>query len=91
MRTEITIEVEEVIQASGHGKRLAEGWCAACGAGMTMVSPQQAAVMARVTVREINRWVESELIHFMETGDGLLLICVNSLRESVKSQTAKGE
>jgi len=79
-RTEITIEVEEVIQASSHGKRLAEGWCAACGAERTMVSPQQAAVIAGVSVREMNRWVESELVHFIETSDGLLLICGDSLR-----------
>jgi len=30
-RPEITIEVEEVIQAGSHSKRLAEGWRFACG------------------------------------------------------------
>ena len=88
-RTEITIEFDELIQAGGHGQRLAQEWCAACGAEATMVSPQQAALVAGVTVREINRWVEAEMVHFMETNDGLLLLCVNSLGKS--HTVAKGE
>ena len=70
---------------------MAEAWCAACGAEVTMVSPQEAAVIAGVTVREINRWVESEMVHFMETDDGLLLICMNSLGKSLKSHIARAE
>jgi len=45
----------------------------------TIVRPLQAAVIAGVSVRTINRWVESNRIHFMETADGLLFLCVNSL------------
>ena len=83
-RTEITIEFEEVIHATGESNRLTQGWCPACGIETTMVSPQQAAMIAGVTVRMINRWVESDMLHFLETGDGLLLLCVNSLAESGK-------
>ena len=82
-RTEITIEFDEVIHATGQSHRLSWAWCPGCDAETTMVSPQQAAVIAGVTVRVINRWVESELVHFLETGDGLLLLCVNSLGECV--------
>lgn len=44
-----------------------------------MVKPEQAAVIAGVTVRVVNSWVESDLVHFLETSEGLLLVCVNSL------------
>jgi excisionase family DNA binding protein len=44
-----------------------------------MITPSEAAAMAGVTVRTINRWVEAERLHFAETGDGLLLICPNSV------------
>ena len=44
-----------------------------------MLRPEEAAITAGVTVREINRWVEAETIHFDETPDGRLLICANSL------------
>jgi len=78
-RTEITIEFDEVIQAKTHSNSLRCEWCAGCGTETTMVSPQQAAVIAGVTVRVINNWVESDLVHFLETSEGLLLVCVNSL------------
>lgn len=56
-------------------------WCVAFGAETTMVSPQQAAVITGVTVRTINSWVEDNLVHFIETADGLLLVCVSSLSQ----------
>ena len=78
-RTEITIEVDEVIQTTGHSNGLSVELCVACGGESVLVTPQQAAVIAGVTVRQINRCVESEMVHFIETGDGFLLVCVNSL------------
>lgn len=44
-----------------------------------MVTPERAAAIAGVTVRTINRWVEAESVHFTETRNGLLLLCVYSL------------
>jgi hypothetical protein len=78
-RTEITIEVEEVIQAGGQSRRLPQEWCPACGTQAVLVSPQQAAAIAGVSVRKINSWVETGII--LETNDGLLLVCVHSLRQ----------
>ena len=78
-RTEITIEVEEVIHAVNHRRRLTRAWCPACGSEAPMFTPEQAAAMARVTVRAVNRRVEDGSVHFLETADGRLLVCVNSL------------
>ena len=44
-----------------------------------MGTPDEAAILAHVSSRTIYRWVEAETIHFAETPDGLLLICLNSL------------
>lgn len=42
-----------------------------------MITPSEAAAIAGVTVRTINRWVEDGVLHFAETKEGLLLICPN--------------
>lgn len=44
-----------------------------------MVTPEQAAALVNVTPRIIYRWVEAQLLHFVEEETGQLLICRNSL------------
>jgi len=80
-RTEIAIEFEEIIHLAGHEHGLARAWCATCARPVPMVTPQQAAVIARVSVRAVNRSVETGDIHFIETRDGFLLVCLNSVRD----------
>src|SRR6059058_5082509 len=58
-RTEITIEIDEVIYAAGHHNRLIQSWCRVCGTEVTMVTPQHASAIARVSVRTVNRWVKA--------------------------------
>ena len=47
-----------------------------------MITPEAAAALAGVTVRSIYARVEAEGVHFLETLDGLLLLCANSLGQS---------
>jgi hypothetical protein len=54
-------------------------WCEACGATVEMVTAEQAAALAEVSTRAIYRQVESGQIHFTETADGQLFVCLNSL------------
>ena len=56
--------------------------CAACGEEVRMVTIDQAARLARVNSREIYREVEAGMLHFIETTEGSLLICFNSLNGS---------
>jgi len=79
-RTEITIEFEEVIQPI-RGHRLTRAWCPDCGSEARMLTPEEAAAMFRATVRAINQRVEEGSVHFLETADGRLWVCVNSLSE----------
>jgi len=44
-----------------------------------MVTPEEAACFSGVSVREIYRRVEGGRVHFIETSEGQLYICTNSL------------
>jgi hypothetical protein len=77
-RTEITIETERVlIIRKRKGSVLT--WCSTCAGQVPMVKVDDAAVIARVSCRTLYRWVEAEKVHFAETPEGLVLICLSSL------------
>jgi hypothetical protein len=44
-----------------------------------MAAPEQAAIIAGVSWREIAHRIEAGQLHFSEAPDGLLMICINSL------------
>ena len=77
-RTEITIESSRFISISqiGGAARLS---CLECGGDIEMVTPDHAATLFRLSTRIIHRLVEDGKVHFRETPDGSLLICLNSL------------
>ena len=77
-RTLITVETDRVVLIN----RLPSSpliWCAACAAEVRMVTVDQAAAVARTSSRMIYRMVEDNQLHFTETPDGRLFICLNSL------------
>ena len=78
-RTEITIEIDEVKFIDWRRGASVRFWCPECSTITHMVTPQRAAAITGVTVRQINRLVEAERVHFVETENGLLLLCINSL------------
>jgi len=78
-RTEIAIEIDEVVLVKSVSNLSAMAWCVGCANEVLMVTPAQAAVIARVSVRDINRRVEAGEVHFLETPEGSLLVCMNSL------------
>lgn len=65
-------------------------WCRECASQVQMLAPDEAAVIARVTSRTIFRWVEAGQIHFAETSDGLILICLNSLGKADQNAVTGG-
>ena len=78
-RTEVTIEFEEIVFVKGSSNLSGTAWCVGCANEVLMVTPAQAAVIARVSVRDINRRVEAGDVHFLETTEGSLLVCMSSL------------
>lgn len=77
-RTHIAIERQHMTLISTR-KLSAVGWCSSCDRNVQFVSAEAAARQAQVAVRTIYRRAEAGLLHFIETQDGLLLICTDSL------------
>ena len=80
-RTTITVETERVLIISRRVGRNSppRAWCAECGALVELISPEVAAALARVSPRTIYRWVETDRLHFTDSTENTLLICLNSI------------
>ena len=77
-RSETTIETHEVwVIRKPRPARFS--FCSECAAEAQMLTPEEAAGLARLSLRSIYRWVEDGRLHFTETPDGKLFICLNSL------------
>ena len=77
-RKQITIETHQltVVRSANRAVRVR---CEECARQVSMVPPEEAAMLARVTPRTIYRWVEEGRLHFLETQPGQLTVCVESL------------
>jgi hypothetical protein len=80
-RTKVTVESHQLLVVRRGGAPFIEDWCSLCGKQVQMITAAEAALMAGVSLRTICRRVEGGKLHFNETGDGLLFICLNSLAE----------
>jgi hypothetical protein len=79
-RTKITVETDRLLVIRRR-QRFALAWCAECAAEVRLATAEEAAVMVGLSLRDLCRRVEEGRLHFRETADGLLWICVNSLPE----------
>ena len=80
-RTEITIDTHRVF-AVRRRTGVPAAWCRRCDDLVLMITPDEAAKLSGLSSRAVYRLVEAESIHFTETHDGSLLICLNSLYRS---------
>ena len=78
LATEITIETQQLLIIREPGDSV-WGMCPQCGAEGRLVSSNQAAALVGESTRTIYRWIEEGLIHFAETGEGHLFVCLASL------------
>jgi hypothetical protein len=78
-KTEKAVEIHEfyvVRTTSGALPAL----CDECALGDAfMVAPEQAALVTHIPLRMIYRWIESALVHFRETPNGSVIVCLRSL------------
>ncbi len=77
-KTEITIETDRMFIIRRRSI-LIQAWCAICSEAVKMAALEDAANLAGVRSREVYRAVEAGEIHFIETVEGRLLVCLNSL------------
>ncbi|HMV86756.1 MAG TPA: hypothetical protein PLD20_24175 [Blastocatellia bacterium] len=83
--TEITIETEQVVLVrtqTGVRKCL----CHNCSAIVRMATPEHASLLTRISAREIYRRAENGELHFTETPEGMLLICLASLTDVTRRE-----
>src|SRR5205085_131719 len=77
-RTRIVVETERLLVVR-RGRARAGGWCEGCGASVTLVGLEEAAILSGRSQSEVARRVESGSLHFKESPRGVLLICLDSL------------
>ena len=75
-RTEITIETHRLLVLRTAGR---SAWCRECMSQVVMITPNEAASIAQVTLRTVYKWIEDARLHFTEDPMGLVLICASSL------------
>ena len=77
----IGLETQRVVSLTKRVHAL-EAWCSQCGQQREMIHPEEAAARAGVSLRAIYRLVEAHKLHFIETPEGLVLICPNSVTQA---------
>jgi hypothetical protein len=77
-RVQLTIETHQLLVISRATGSI-QGWCSECARDVPLIRPEEAAVLAGVSPRTIYRRVEAGLVHFAESPEGWLLICLGSL------------
>jgi hypothetical protein len=82
-RTEIMVEEEiRIIRQPAAAPRVR---CTVCGGENWMVAPDDAALAVSISARTIYRWVEERKIHFRESAEGALVVCLGSIRKQLAS------
>lgn len=77
-RTRVVVETQQLLVIKRGGLQ-ARDWCRSCARQVSMITPEEAALILQTSTRTIYSWVEADLIHFSEQPGGSLLICPDSL------------
>ena len=85
-KIQLTIETHELLVIS-RTKGSTQGWCSECVGDVPLVRPEEAAVLADVSPRTIYRRVEAGLVHFAESPEGWLLVCLSSLLDESRIES----
>jgi hypothetical protein len=82
--TEIIIETDEVLLFKKTSAPVV-AWCSQCKAEREMFVPEVAAIIAHLSTREIYRLIEANRIHFTESADHALYVCLHQSSSSPTS------
>jgi hypothetical protein len=79
--TRILHEEHEVLSVRRHAYAPSQVivLCEECGSAVPLVALEEAMVVAGVSALTLYRMAEAGLIHFRESPEGLLLVCLDSL------------
>lgn len=77
---ELTIEKSETFIVHTPGK-IFSAWCSACRNDVSTARPDDAARLAGMSTRAIYAGIEAGQVHFSESQDGTLFVCIDSLSQ----------
>ena len=82
---QLTVETHQLLVIN-RTKGSTLGWCSECAGNVPLIKPEEAAVLAGVSPRTIYRRVEAGLVHFADSPEGWLLICLSSLLDESRNK-----
>lgn len=90
-RVEVVIETHQtwIIRQPGPPR---PAWCAECARTVQMITAEEAACLVHQSTRTIYTWVEADRLHYRETPEGFLHVCLDSLfaGAAADAQTPRG-
>jgi len=66
-------------------------WCEQCCAEVLMVTQPEAAALSSTELRVIFQGVEVGTVHFVESGNSGLLVCLNSVKAAERTALTRRE
>src|SRR6266540_4656720 len=84
-KIQLTIETHQLLIIS-RAKGSTQGWYSECAGNGPLIKPEGGG-SAGVRPRTIYRRVEAGLVHFAESPEGWLLICLNSLLDEIRIES----
>lgn len=85
-RIEITVERRRLVMQNATPP--APVFCPSCPTPVVLLTPKEAAALTGISVRMVYRWVEADLVHYLETSADQLLVCPHTfppfIEESLK-------
>ena len=88
-RTDITVETTETVAMRPCGS-LIRSWCVRCAEQTGMIRLEEAA-LAGLSLQAISRHAGSDRLHLVEIADGLSLLCLNSILNSLSKEQNNAE
>ena len=82
-KVQLTIETHELLVIK-RTTALAQDRCGECGGQIPLIKQEEAAVVAGVNSQTIDAWVEARCVHFMDTAEEGLRICLDSLLNQMR-------
>ena len=87
-RIQITLETHSVTIIR-QGERV-RGWCRECADEVEMVGIEGAGVLTGLAEPVVRDSPQVQGCHFSTSAAGMSLVCLNSIRESIRSAAARG-
>lgn len=79
-RVEVLTITEKYMVARRHQPNV-QRWCQLCDSQVRMLTPDETAIHLGVSTRSVFRAIEKNEFHFIETTEGKLFICQNSIQQ----------